>query len=236
MFSKIKKTFKNHASGKQQSEDGVPLLTKSEQHGPSHQGTRQYNKKASHLPFLSFNRRQNEGDSRNHPTVQETRIPQTPQYAPSSPPRSPRRSKHSSSRSIQSNENGRPSTSTRSESVVSRSSSHHTTSTNMNSRVMVPQGRSSRNELRPSPSSRDEPRSSIPRSSITVEQPIIISSLNDHHTTTIMRHTEMHPRGVIVHNSLTGDEFRPSSASRDDREPSYYNSEIYFYRTRPSNK
>ncbi|KAF7945622.1 uncharacterized protein EAE97_004660 [Botrytis byssoidea] len=215
MFHKIKETFKSRASGKRQSEDGVPHLTRSEQLRPSHQGTRQSNMNCSNLPFLHFSRRQDNGDSRNRTSVQETSIPQTSQYAPSSPHHSPRHSQHSSSRSIQSNENGRPSTSTRAESVASRSSSHHTKSTNMSPKVVVPQGRSSRNELRPSSASRDEPRSSVPRSSITVEGPLIISSSNNHHTTSTMRHPDLSIAHLELLRESTGIDVTMSKADQD---------------------
>lgn len=128
MFRKIKKTFRNNASGKQQFEDCERLLAGSEQLQSSHQGTHQSNKKAPNLPFLSLGRRRNNRDPRSLSSAQETRVPQTPQYIPSSPEHPPCRNQHSSSRSIQSNENGRPSTSTRAESVRSSSASHHTTS------------------------------------------------------------------------------------------------------------
>ncbi|TGO63104.1 hypothetical protein BCON_0015g00330 [Botryotinia convoluta] len=123
--------------------------------------------------------------------IQGTRVPQTPQCAPPSPHHSPRRNQRSSSRSIQSNENRRPSTSTRAESVVSSSRSHHTTSnvnrTNRNPRVVVLQGRSSRNELRSSytSSSMDEPHSSIPRFSI-VERPGKKSTMGFHSILTLL--------------------------------------------------
>ncbi|KAF7861682.1 uncharacterized protein EAF02_010636 [Botrytis sinoallii] len=163
MFHKIKNPFRNRASGRRPSEDGVPLLTMSEQLRSSVQIAHQPNWNASP-------RRQNDRDSRNLPSVQEIRVPQTPQHAPLSPHHSSLDNQHTRSRSIQSNENGRPSTSTRAESVVSRSSSHHTTSTNMNPRVVVPQSGSSRSELRLSSASRVKPRSSILRS-IFIERP-----------------------------------------------------------------
>ncbi|KAF7908799.1 hypothetical protein EAE99_011669 [Botrytis elliptica] len=164
MFHRIKNSFRNRASGRQQSEDdGVPLFTMSEQLRAAVQIAHQPNWNASP-------RRQNDRDSRNLPSVQEIRVPQTPQHAPLSPHHSSRGSQHNRSRSIQSNENGRPSMSERAESVVSRSSSHHTTSTNMNPRVVVPQSRSSRSELRLSSASRDKPRSSILRS-MFIERP-----------------------------------------------------------------
>ncbi|KAM3148796.1 hypothetical protein ABEW05_010960 [Botrytis cinerea] len=174
MFRKIKKTFRNHVSGKQQFEDGERLLAGSEQLQSSHQGTHQSNKKAPNLPFLSLGRRRNNRDPRSLSSAQETRVPQTPQYIPSSPKHPPCRNQHSSSRSIQSNENGRPSTSTRAESVRSSSASHHTTSnvsrTKRHPREVVIHNGPSGNEFRSSyASSRDEPHSSVARY-ITVER------------------------------------------------------------------
>ncbi|KAF7903742.1 uncharacterized protein EAF01_006791 [Botrytis porri] len=161
MFRNLKKTLRKHASGKKQSEDGEPLLAESEQHRPSHQGTHQSNVNASPLPFLSFGRHRKDRETLSASSVQETRVPQTNQYAPLSSHRPSRHNRRSTSRSIRSDENSRLSTSTRAESVVSSSGSHCTTS-NMNRasgnpRVVILQGRSSRDEHRPSSASRDEP-------------------------------------------------------------------------------
>ncbi|TGO31999.1 hypothetical protein BHYA_0369g00060 [Botrytis hyacinthi] len=225
MFSKIKKTFRNHASGKQQSEDGVPLPTRSEQLRTPHQGTRQSNMNASPLLFLPFSRRQNNGDSRNRTSVQETRVPQTPQYAPSSPHHSPRRSQHSSSRSIQSNENGFPSTSTLVESVVSRSSSHHTTANadriRRNPREVVVHNSLPGDELRSSSTSRDERYSSIPRFS-TIEGPNIRSRFRYCSPRTLEREHrhQRYPMGFFsIITSLTPGDAR-STIPRPRREES----------------
>ncbi|TEY73589.1 hypothetical protein BOTCAL_0076g00210 [Botryotinia calthae] len=175
MLRKIKRTFRNNASGKQQFEDGEPLLAGSEQLQSSHQGTHQSNMKAPILPFLFFSGRRNNKDPRSLSPAQETRVPQTPQYTPHSPHHPPRCNQRSSSSSIQSNENGRSSTSTWAESVRSNSASRHTTQnvsrTKRHPREVVKHNGSSGIESRSSyASSRDEPHSSDVRY-ITVERP-----------------------------------------------------------------
>lgn len=130
--------------------------------------------KAPSLPFLSFRGRRNSRDPRSLSSAQETRVQQTSQYTTHPPHHPPRRNQHSSSRSIQSNENGRPSTSTRAESVRSSSASHHTASnvsrTKRHPREVVIHNGPSGNEFHSSyVSSRDEPHSSVARY-ITVER------------------------------------------------------------------